>query len=69
MPDEQEDKRVYIVLINSEGQYSLWPKEKSVPSGWRYADKEGSESECSAYVDSVWTDMRPISLRNKMDAR
>jgi MbtH protein len=66
MAYEQEDNRVYIVLINEEGQYSLWLQGKKIPSGWRFADKEGSKSECMSYVDANWTDMRPLSLRRKM---
>ena len=69
MEDEQEDTRVYIVLINGEEQYSLWLKDKKIPPGWKSVGKEGSKSECSSYVDTVWTDMRPLSLRKKMDAR
>jgi MbtH protein len=69
MANEEQDKGVYIVLINEEEQYSLWPKGKKIPPGWKFADKEGSKSECSAYVDSVWTDMRPLSLRRRMDVR
>jgi MbtH protein len=57
----------FIVLINDEEQYSLWPHGKEVPAGWRTVGKEGSKSECSDYVDSVWTDMRPLSLRRRMD--
>ena len=68
MADEQEDNRVYIVLINDEEQYSLWLKEKKIPPGWRAVAKEGSKTECMSYVDEVWTDMRPLSLRKKMDA-
>jgi MbtH protein len=68
MADEEEDTRVYIVLINAEEQYSLWPKEKKIPPGWQSVDKEGSKSDCMSYVDTVWTDMRPLSLRKKMDA-
>ena len=69
MADEQEDTRVYIVLMNHEEQYSLWPQTKQIPPGWRAVGKEGSKAECSAYVDSVWTDMRPLSLRKQMDAQ
>ena len=69
MADEQEDTRAYIVLMNHEEQYSLWPQTKQIPPGWRAVGKEGSKAECSAYVDSVWTDMRPLSLRKKMDAQ
>jgi len=53
----------YVVLVNDEEQYSLWPAAKMVPAGWRPVGKEGSEQECMAFVDEVWTDMRPLSLR------
>ena len=65
---EDEDSTVYLVLINDEEQYSLWPKHKSVPKGWRATTKEGPKSECCRYVDEVWTDMRPLSLRKRMEA-
>ncbi|MFH9075809.1 MbtH family protein [Streptomyces alboflavus] len=57
----------YQVLRNDEDQYSLWPVDVDVPAGWQPAGKEGSEAECSAYVDEVWTDMRPRSLRERME--
>ena len=60
---EEGEVRRYIVLINDEEQYSLWPAAKAVPAGWRLVGKEGSEQECMAFVDEVWTDMRPLSLR------
>jgi MbtH protein len=67
MAFDEEDQRTYIVLINHEEQYSLWPKGKNIPGGWRAVGKEGSRSECSKYVDEVWVDMRPLSLRKQMD--
>jgi MbtH protein len=66
MSDDSDANRLYVVLLNDEGQYSLWPKEKQRPAGWRLARMEGSKAECSKYVDSVWTDMRPSSLRRKV---
>lgn len=63
-----EKNTQYIVLKNHQDQYSLWLREKTVPPGWEAVGKEGSREECSAYVDEVWTDMRPRSLREKMDA-
>ncbi|HEY0637720.1 MAG TPA: MbtH family NRPS accessory protein [Pseudonocardiaceae bacterium] len=56
----------YQVLINDEEQYSLWPAHNEVPAGWRPVGREGTRDECSAYVDQVWTDMRPRSLREQM---
>jgi MbtH protein len=50
------------VLVNDEGQYSLWPENKPVPTGWRSCIV-GSRLECLAYVEQLWTDMRPLSLR------
>ena len=66
---DDDDNHVYLVLVNEEEQYSLWPKHKSVPNGWKPVGKEGSKLECTNYVDQVWTDMRPLSLRKKMDAQ
>ena len=64
---DEEDTRTYIVLINDEEQYSLWLKDKEIPRGWRSVGKVGSKEECSAYVDTMWIDMRPASLRQRMD--
>jgi MbtH protein len=63
-----EESTTYVVLINDEEQYSLWPKHKKIPEGWRAVEMEGSQEQCSAYVDRVWTDMRPLSLRKTMAA-
>jgi len=61
--NDSDENTIYIVLINNEEQYSLWPKHKATPNGWRPAGKEGNRLECSQYVDEAWTDMRPLSLR------
>ena len=63
-----DDEGIYQVLRNEEEQYSLWPIELDVPAGWAPVGKQGSQAECSAYVDEVWTDMRPRSLREQMAA-
>lgn len=61
----QEDSATYSVLINAEEQFSLWRTSLPIPDGWRPAGKEGSRQECLAYVESHWTDMRPLSLRKR----
>jgi len=62
-----ESEVVYQVVINHEGQYSLWPSDREPPPGWEGAGKVGPKEECLAYVEEVWTDMRPRSLRKTMD--
>jgi uncharacterized protein YbdZ (MbtH family)/predicted MFS family arabinose efflux permease len=62
-----DDDARYQVLRNDEDQYSLWPADLEVPAGWSQVGKEGTKEECSAYVDEVWTDMRPRSLRERMN--
>lgn len=57
----------FKVLVNHEEQYSIWPDYKAVPAGWREAGKSGPKADCLAYVEQVWTDMRPLSLRRQMD--
>lgn len=56
----------YKVVVNHEEQYSLWPANQENPNGWQDAGKAGSKEECLAYIQQVWTDMRPLSLRRKM---
>jgi MbtH protein len=62
-----DENTVYDVVLNHEEQYSIWPTYKSLPAGWRTAGKQGSKAECLAYIDEVWVDMRPLSLRRAMD--
>ena len=66
MPDDKEDTVTYKVVLNDEQQYSIWPADRENASGWRDAGKSGTRQECLAYIKEVWTDMRPLSLRNKM---
>lgn len=58
----------YKVVVNDEEQYSIWPAHKENALGWRDAGKQGSKEECLAHIKEVWTDMRPLSLRQKMSA-
>jgi len=66
MPEETEDKTIYKVVVNHEEQYSIWPAHRENALGWKDAGKSGSKAECLAYIKEVWTDMRPLSLRKKM---
>ncbi|MEM1252997.1 MAG: MbtH family NRPS accessory protein [Cyanobacteria bacterium P01_H01_bin.21] len=62
-----ESHTAYRVVLNHEEQYSIWPAVREVPSGWRDAGKSGTKQECLDYIEKVWTDMRPLSLRKSMD--
>jgi MbtH protein len=66
--NDQEDARTYLVVVNAEEQYSIWPVDKQVPAGWSAVEKQGQKSECLQYIEEVWTDMRPLSLRQRMEA-
>ena len=57
----------YFVVINDEEQYSIWRKGKAIPAGWRSVDMEGTKVECLDFIDRVWTDLRPKSLRTRME--
>jgi MbtH protein len=67
MASDAADDVVFCVVINHEEQYSVWPKGKPLPRGWRGAGKEGPKSECLKYIDEAWTDMRPLTLRQEME--
>lgn len=55
------------VLVNNEEQYSFWPEWKEIPKGWKDTGFSGTKEECGKYVNKVWTDMRPLSLRKRME--
>ncbi|MEH2456009.1 MbtH family protein [Nostoc sp.] len=62
-----EDTIVYNVVVNDEEQYSIWTADRENPLGWRDAGKTGLKQECLEYIKEVWTDMRPLSLKKKME--
>lgn len=69
MTDHQNDT-IYSVVINAEEQYSIWPTfKKCVPPGWKEVGIKGSESLCLNQIEKLWTDMRPLSLRKKVQER
>ncbi len=67
MSSETKDWVIYKVVINHEEQYSIWPVDRENPLGWNDVGKQGPKSECLDYIKEVWTDMRPLSLRRRME--
>ncbi len=61
--ETREDTTVYKVVVNGEGQYSIWPADRPNPAGWQDTGKTGTKAECLADVEQVWADMRPKRLR------
>jgi MbtH protein len=64
----ENDDATYLVLINDEAQYSLWPSFIEMPRGWRVVHPQNSRQACLDYVNQHWTDMRPKSLVDVMAA-
>lgn len=67
-PFDDEDAG-FLVLVNDEEQYSLWPAFHEIPAGWRRCGPSGSRAECLAWIDANWTDLRPKSLRDAMEGQ
>jgi MbtH protein len=65
--NEQEDETIYQAVVNDEEQYSIWPADRELPLGGKAAGKTGTKAEVLAWIEEVWTDMRPLSLRRKME--
>ena len=62
----EDENGEYCVLVNDEGQYSLWPTFREIPDGWTPEGPRGAREACLKYVEEVWTDMRPKSLIRQM---
>lgn len=64
-----EDRTRYRVVVNHEEQYSIWPADRDAPAGWRDEGTSGSRAECLRRIEDVWTDIRPLSLRVRVQER
>jgi MbtH protein len=62
----EDENGPYLVLVNHEGQHSLWPSRITVPAGWAIAHEEDTRSRCLEYINENWTDMRPKRLIDSM---
>jgi MbtH protein len=62
-----KEKVQYYVVKNHEEQYSIWPAYKPMPKGWEAIGEARNKEDCLSYIEKVWADMRPLSLRKKME--
>ncbi|MEU3042502.1 MbtH family NRPS accessory protein [Streptomyces diastaticus] len=69
MSSETGADAIYTVVVNHEEQYSIWPAGRDIPVGWSETGRSGEKAACLAYIDEVWSDMRPLSLRRHMEQR
>jgi MbtH protein len=60
-----DESQVFLVVVNAEGQHSIWPDFKPVPEGWHASGFQGLKKDCLEHIAAVWTDMRPLSLQKR----
>jgi MbtH protein len=60
-------ERLWAVVVNDEGSYSIWPQGRAVPAGWRPEGAVGTEQQCAEHIDRVWTGLTPAALRARRD--
>lgn len=63
---DTDDEPDYCVVVNDEEQYSIWPEGREIPAGWKRIGPCGPRAVCLDWIAEVWTDMRPLSLRRRM---
>ncbi len=63
---DDADNQKFLVVVNHEEQYSIWPEGRDIPDGWKSLGKPRSKQACLDEIETLWTDMRPLSLRRKM---
>ncbi len=64
---DRKDSTIYKVVVNHEEQYSIWPADRELLADLKETGKSGLKQECLDYIEEVWTDRRPLSLRKKME--
>ncbi|KNB49472.1 MbtH family protein [Streptomyces caatingaensis] len=65
----EERAQEWAVVVNDEEQYSVWPADRPAPAGWHETGRHGTREECLEHIAQVWTDMRPLSLRKRLEAQ
>jgi MbtH protein len=63
---DDDESRIFRVVVNDEEQYSIWPDDRDNPAGWRDGGARGTKRACLDHIEAVWTDMRPLSLRRAL---
>jgi MbtH protein len=66
--ETQENAEQFAVVLNDEEQYSIWPAGRALPEGWHKEGHTGTREECLSHIDTVWTDLRPRSVRERSEA-
>lgn len=64
---DDNSSELYFVVKNHEDQYSIWPSYKKIPDGWESIGDPKVKEECLSFIEEVWVDMRPLSLRKQME--
>jgi MbtH protein len=67
MSEHEPDDQRYIVVMNHEEQYSIWPSGKAIPLGWTSIKFEGAKEDCLQHIEQVWTNMLPRSVRLQLE--
>jgi MbtH protein len=64
---DEDDDRLYEVVVNDEEQYSIWLADREIPAGWHVVGVRGTKQDCLDHIEVTWTDMRPRSLRERLE--
>ncbi|MBK7538121.1 MAG: MbtH family protein [Myxococcales bacterium] len=67
--EAEKEAKIYLVVVNDEDQYSMWPADRARPAGWKETGRQGTRQECLVQIKELWNDLRPRSLRLKMAQR
>lgn len=66
MTFDTNSEAAFEVVINEEGQHSIWPARKPLPIGWAQIGRQGTKEDCMRHIKDIWTDLRPLSLQKQM---
>ena len=60
------DGNSFKILVNDEGQHSIWPISQLIPAGWRQVGPTGRKQDCIDWIKKNWPDIAPLSLRTPL---
>ncbi|AEF55565.1 MbtH family protein [Marinomonas posidonica] len=60
-----DESILFLILINAQKQYSIWPNILPIPDGWLADNGPMSRKKCMDWLEANWTDLRPIQSQQE----
>ncbi|HFZ8993782.1 TPA: MbtH family protein [Citrobacter freundii] len=59
----------FYILQNAQCQFSLWPRQCALPTGWQVVCEPQSPADCQQWLQRNWTTLTPAYYAGQEEAQ